>query len=214
MKEFCVYLTMYKGELLPKWYIGSSSVKKIKNNYNGSVSSHKWRNIYYEEQKENKHLFKTRILSTHETRKQALEEELRVQKLHSVRDNNKYFNESYAKVNGYFGRDVSGENNVMKRPDVKEKHLLSVNTLEYKEKMSLIKTGTPHSEETKEKIKNIAIEKGFGKWNKGIPKTEQENLKQREIALNRPRLKCSYCENTYTKQNLQKHENSCKNKNL
>ena len=107
MKEFCVYLTMYKGELLPKWYIGSSSVKKIKNNYNGSVSSHKWRNIYYEEQKENKHLFKTRILSTHETRKQALEEELRVQKLHSVRDNSKYFNESYATVNGFFCKKLN-----------------------------------------------------------------------------------------------------------
>lgn len=109
--EFCVYLTMYKGELLPKWYIGSSSIEKIRNGYNGSIKSIKWKDIYSNEQNENKHLFKTRILSTHETRKQALEEELRVQKLHLVRDNPKYFNASYATVNGYFGSDVSGKLN-------------------------------------------------------------------------------------------------------
>ena len=105
--KYCVYLTMYKGELLPKWYIGSSTIQKVKNGYNGTILSKKWYNIYQNEQKENKHLFKTRILSTHETRKQALEEELRVQKLHSVRDNSKYFNESYATVNGYFGKNLS-----------------------------------------------------------------------------------------------------------
>lgn len=104
--KYCVYLTMYSGFKLPRWYIGSSTIQKIKDGYNGSITSKKWIEIYKLEQKQNKHLFKTRIISKHETRKEALEEELRVQKLHKVRENNKYFNESYATVNGYFGKQL------------------------------------------------------------------------------------------------------------
>lgn len=103
LKKYVVYLTRYNGELLPRWYIGSSVEERILKGYNGSVTSKKWITIYKQEQQENKHLFKTRILSYHETRKEALYEELRVQKMHQVRNNNKYFNESYASKNGYFG---------------------------------------------------------------------------------------------------------------
>lgn len=115
MKEFVVYLTKYSGSTkLPKWYIGSSFKEKILNKrYNGSVYSKKWKLIYNKEQKENKHLFKTRILSYHLTRKEALKEELRIQKMHIVVKNDNYFNEAYACVNGFFGRDVSGKNNPM-----------------------------------------------------------------------------------------------------
>ena len=28
--KYCTYITMYSGELLPKWYIGSSTIEKIK----------------------------------------------------------------------------------------------------------------------------------------------------------------------------------------
>lgn len=110
MKEiYCVYLTFYKGNKLPKWYIGSSNENKILKGYNGSIKSKKWKEIYNLEQKENKHLFKTRILSKHDTREEALKEELRLQKKHFVVKNKKYFNESYASINGYFGREMKGE---------------------------------------------------------------------------------------------------------
>jgi len=102
---------MYSGDKLPKWYIGSSNIDNIKNGYNGSVSSKTYRNIYESEQKHNKHLFKTRILNTFNTRKEALEDELRIQKIHNVVLNPKYINKSYATSNGFFGMDVSGENN-------------------------------------------------------------------------------------------------------
>lgn len=36
MKKFVVYLTMYSGNLLPKWYIGSSYEEKVLNGYNGT----------------------------------------------------------------------------------------------------------------------------------------------------------------------------------
>lgn len=110
-KIYVVYITQYKGTNLPKWYIGSTYEKKIQNGYNGSICSKKWKYIYDKEQKENKHLFITKIISSHNTRKDALTEELRVQRMHSVMTNDNYFNESYATINGYFGRDVSGKNN-------------------------------------------------------------------------------------------------------
>lgn len=108
---FVVYLTMYKGDKLPRWYIGSSSEDKILDGYNGSVCSKKYKDVYLAEQRINKHLFKTRILSFHEDRKEALAEELRVQKLHNVVKNEKYMNMSYATINGFFGMDNKGINN-------------------------------------------------------------------------------------------------------
>ena len=125
--KYVVYLTYYSGEKLPKWYIGSSNEEKIKKEYNGTILSKKWKEIYLSEQKENKYLFKTRILSYHKLRKDALAEELRLQKKHFVVKNSEYFNESYAQVNGYFGRDISGK----LHPRFGDKH-----TEESKRKMS------------------------------------------------------------------------------
>lgn len=107
-RKFVVYLTMYTGTKLPKWYIGSSYEEKVLSGYNGTVLSTEYKEIYKLEQKENKHLFKTRILSYHETRECALDEELRLQKKHLVIKNSKYINMSYAKKNGYFGKSMKG----------------------------------------------------------------------------------------------------------
>ena len=111
--KYCTYITMYSGELLPKWYIGSSTIEKIKKGYNGSVCSKRYKEIYDNEQINHKHLFKTRILNIHSSRPDAVVEELRLQKLHNVVKNKKYFNESFAQKNGCFARDKSGENNPM-----------------------------------------------------------------------------------------------------
>lgn len=110
--EYIVYLTMYTGTLLPKWYIGSTTVEKINKGYTGSVKSKKWSDIYYKELKENRQLFKTRILSYHVTRQEAVNEENRLQKKHKVVTSNNYFNESYA-VDGCFTRDKKGILNPM-----------------------------------------------------------------------------------------------------
>jgi hypothetical protein len=107
--EYCVYLTLYFGNKLPKRYIGSSQVRHVKNGYNGSPSSKYYSKTYYTEQKENKHLFKTRILSYHETRIEAFEEELRLQMKYDVVRSNSYFNMGLAKRNGCYGAPLSGE---------------------------------------------------------------------------------------------------------
>ena len=109
--KYVVYLTMYSGSLLPKFYIGSSNISKVNNGYNGTVKSKRYSKIFNSEQKQNKGLFKTRVLSFHKLRKEALEEELRIQQKHKVVENINYINESYAQINGYFGRNVSGKLN-------------------------------------------------------------------------------------------------------
>lgn len=110
---YCVYLTIYFGQKLPKRYIGSCKTENILKGYNGSISSKKYQHIYEVEQKENKHLFKTRILSSHKTDKEAREKERDLQIKYNVVKSSKYINESLAQPNGFFGRDVSGKNNPM-----------------------------------------------------------------------------------------------------
>lgn len=122
-KQFCVYITMYTGELLPKWYIGSTNSKNIEMGYTGSVKSIEWKNIYESEKKENKHLFKTKILSYHNTRKEALVEELRLHKLHNVVKNEKYMNKSLAAKNGCFGMGMDDNTKIK----MVEKRLISGN---------------------------------------------------------------------------------------
>jgi len=112
-KQYCTYLTHYTGDKLPEWYIGSTSIKKILNGYNGSVTSKKYKTIWNSERKNNPHLFKTRILRKFYRRKITLIHELKLQKKHQVVKNDKYINLAYACINGFFGRDVSGENNPM-----------------------------------------------------------------------------------------------------
>jgi len=109
--EYCVYITTYLGNKFPAKYIGSSSTKRVSEGYRGSVSSRKWKKLWKDELNENPNLFNTEIISHHETRDEALQEELRMQIEYSVVKSTEWVNESYAKVNGFFGRDVSGNLN-------------------------------------------------------------------------------------------------------
>ncbi len=110
---YVCYLVKYSGDKLPPYYIGSTSLKKIKNGYRGSVVSKRYSEIFKSEIKNNFNLFDYEILSEHVTREEALEEELRIQQELNVVKSNDYFNQSYAVINGMFGRDVSGELNPM-----------------------------------------------------------------------------------------------------
>jgi len=153
---YCVYLTVYKGNMLPRRYIGSSNVKKILDGYNGSISSRKWSEIYKEEQINNKHLFKTRILSIHLCRKEALEKELEIQIKYNVVNSMLYMNEALAKPNGSHGRDVSGENNPMYGSTRKgEKHAGSENISKaLKAFYSTVKGKESKEKATKKRIDN------------------------------------------------------------
>lgn len=105
--EYVVYITHYKVTKLPPWYIGSTSKEKIESGYNGSVASKEYKKIYIREQKDSKHLFKTRVLSYHKSREDAYIEEKRLQKMHSVVENDRYYNKSYANDLACLGGDTS-----------------------------------------------------------------------------------------------------------
>jgi len=122
MGRYVVYLVTYSGDKLPKYYIGSTSIEKINNGYLGSVKSKKWKTLFETEVKNNKKLFKIEILSYHETRQEALAEELRIQKERNVVKSNEYINESLASVNGFFGMIITDEHKIMLSKLAKENH--------------------------------------------------------------------------------------------
>lgn len=97
MSIYCTYITFYRGNKLPPFYIGSTKIVKINNGYHGSVRSKKFRNVWEDEQAKNPHLFKTIILTKHDDHGDALEREAKFQKALNVIDNPLYANLGIAK---------------------------------------------------------------------------------------------------------------------
>ena len=96
--EFCTYLTIYKGNKLPPFYLGSGTLYNIQNkNYFGSVSSITYKNIWKGELKNNPHLFDIKILRTFKTRSEAYLSEEKLQTLLNVVKNPLYINKGIAK---------------------------------------------------------------------------------------------------------------------
>jgi hypothetical protein len=96
MKNYCVYLVKYRGNKLPPFYIGSTTIDKINNGYLGSVSSKKYSTIYYREVAENRHLFSISIISVHATRREAIDKEYKLQKAVNANKSPMYVNMSLA----------------------------------------------------------------------------------------------------------------------
>lgn len=145
MKIFVTYLTIYSGNKLPPFYIGSSSEEKVlTKKYHGSVESKKYKSIWNSEIKNNPHLFKTFIISKHKTREEATEKELSFQTKLGVVKSSLYINLSTARPNGFFGMDVSGKNNPMYNPSNEMRKLLSDKakgrTMSEKGKLSIIES--------------------------------------------------------------------------
>ena len=107
--KFVVYLTSYRGNKLPQFYIGSTSLHKIHTGYNGSVSSKQYKEIFRKERIQNKHLFSTKIIAGFDDRISAQLCEKRLQEKLNVVKSPLYMNKSIAKDFGWFGMDVSGE---------------------------------------------------------------------------------------------------------
>lgn len=108
---FCVYLISYKGNKLPPFYIGSTSVKKIQDGYKGSVKSKAYAKMWKAEVAANPHLFKAMVVSLHKTRKEATVKEHTLQTKMGVVKSPLYVNMAVASKDGFFGMDVSGELN-------------------------------------------------------------------------------------------------------
>lgn len=95
--KYCVYLTIYRGNKLPPFYIGSSSLELVERGYRGSVKSKEYEKTWRRETLENPHLFETKIIKVTRTRQEALSYEHRVQSALGVTTNPLYTNKSLAR---------------------------------------------------------------------------------------------------------------------
>jgi hypothetical protein len=109
--KYCTYITIYNGNKLPPFYIGSTSIKQIENGYFGSVNSKEYKDIWKKEIKHNKNKFKVKIISFHENRYSALIKEQQIQEKLNVVNNPLYTNRSIASINGIFGVSLKKEKN-------------------------------------------------------------------------------------------------------
>lgn len=175
MNIYVTYLTIYSGNKLPQFYIGSSLIDKINSGYHGSVKSKKYKDIWKNELKQNPHLFKTKIISTHETRELATAKELKLQKLLNVANSPMYINMAYAAPNGFFGISTKG---IPKSEKTKSKMRGNTNakgprknkrSSEHNAKISKALTGRERS---------IEHCKAISESKKGIPQSKESNRKR------------------------------------
>lgn len=162
MNIYCVYLTIYRGNKLPMFYIGSTSMSKLNSGYRGSVLSKKYKETWNNELSTNPHLFETKIISYHDTREQAFDKEETLQRLLNVVPSEMYINESYAK--GGFsmaGKSLSEEHKrklskIMKSDEMKSKlspNLGKRTSQETIEKLRISCSGKTTSIDTRDKLR-------------------------------------------------------------
>lgn len=117
----CVYLTIYTGNKLPPFYIGSTSIERIRKGYMGSVRSKKYKDIWKSEIRNHPELFKVKIISIHDKREDALLKEEKLHLLLQVSKSPMYINESIASHKGIFGVSLFGNNNPSTKKENREK---------------------------------------------------------------------------------------------
>lgn len=108
-KMFITYLTIYGGDKLPPFYIGSTSMKKHKECYHGTVLSKAYKKIYKDELQNNPNLFDSCIIEEFDTREQATEGELKYQLKVDAVNNPLFMNKALAVPKGFFGVSLPKE---------------------------------------------------------------------------------------------------------
>jgi hypothetical protein len=90
--NFCVYLTIYRGNKLPPFYIGYTSLNNYKSGYFGTVSSKEYKDVWKSELQNNLQHFKCILLKTFETKEDAKEYETYIQRFQKVHKNPLFMN--------------------------------------------------------------------------------------------------------------------------
>jgi len=144
---------------MPPFYIGHTYIKRIQKGYHGSVQSKLYQSIWKAELKENPHLFKTTILSYHNSKEEANNKEKKFQLAFQVHKNSMYINQCITQTNFYsipygnknmLGKKHSEETK-QKIREARAKQKINHST-ETKEKIRKSLTGKKHSEETISKL--------------------------------------------------------------
>ena len=146
-RTYCIYITFYKGNLMPPFYIGKSFVERINNGYHGSVNSMKYKSIWLKELKNNPRLFKTIILKTFDDERDALLSEEKIHIQFDVARNPMFIN--MANSNKFFYTEITNEYRQLCR----ERMLKFKHTNESKEKISKAHKGKRLTNENKNKLK-------------------------------------------------------------
>jgi len=170
--NYCTYLTTYKGNKLPPFYIGYTLIKKVlEKNYHGTVTSVKYKQTWQKELKEHPELFKTVILTTHITKIEAKQKETYFQRYFQVHKNPMYINMSISGEN-YICENYTEE--ICKKMSVaqrKRKYPPRAKGFkqpqEVKDKISKTLTGKKHSEE---RIQKRAYSRKGKKNSKPMPR--------------------------------------------
>ena len=162
---YCTYLTVYTGNKLPPFYIGSTSIDNINKGYRGSVQSKKYQSIWKQEIASHPDLFKTIILTRHETRQEAMEREIVFQEAFTVARNPMYINMAHA--NGKFftigplapetiAKMSAAQTGKTKSPEHKANmsaaHTGKIISPDHKAKIAAANIGKKHTPESKAKI--------------------------------------------------------------
>ena len=164
---YCTYLTVYTGNKLPPFYLGSTSVDKINKGYRGSVESKNYKSIWKQELYDHPDLFKTIILTRHETRQEAMEREIVFQEAFTVARNPLYINLAHA--NGKFF--TSGPHTPETKAKISAGNKGKAKSLEHITNMSAARIGKKQSPE--HIAKRVAARIGK-KWGIASPEIRAE----------------------------------------
>ncbi|UYL06099.1 hypothetical protein MMDGKJEO_00267 [Klebsiella phage KP13MC5-5] len=190
---FCTYLTIYAGNKLPRRYIGSTSVNRITDeNYHGSVKSKKYKDLWKSEQRDNPHLFKTRILNIYDTREEASKAELELQIKYDVVKSDLYINLALAQPNGFFGMSMKGR--VWSTESIEKRN--SSNRGQKRPRQSIIMTGRKRPDQAKAMT---------GEGNPMFGKEHPNKGKK----INQPRMTCPVCGVESTRSAIMRYHKAC-----
>jgi hypothetical protein len=183
---FCTYLTIYRGKLLPPFYIGYTSIQKIQNGYRGSVKSTKYKHTWNTELQNNSHLFITKIISTHQTRQEALVKEDILHRSLQVIKNPLYINQAYA--SGCFGIMVQTEAINAKRSATQKGRPLSA---EHIEKLAAANRAKATDPEFRARLriatkKTPEQRKAIGDGLRGKPKSDEHKVNMSKSRIGKP----------------------------
>jgi hypothetical protein len=136
---------------MPPFYIGCTTEGMVLNGYNGSVKSKKYKGIWQKERKENRYLFKTVIISRHNTNESARKHEEYLHRFFDVVKNCMF-------INMAIGSNFGGFESIS--PRFRGRH---------------------HSEESRQRIRESSKGKKRGKYKKEIKprKSRAKEIKPR-----------------------------------
>ena len=188
---YCTYVTFYSGNKLPPFYVGSSDLTRIQNGYRGSVGSIEYSKVFKSELKQNPHLFKIKIISTHSTRPEAYIRENQIQKKLNVVNSPLYMNKAVV-LSPHFS--------------------VGPMATETKSKISNTTLGRP---KTPEHAKNISKGKrGISTRGHGFKDSPESNLLRSKAMTGReqPKHTCPYCQQVGGNAMTRWHFDNCKHK--